>query len=146
MGILTGDVQINAEASCLIVSQKHGAFGIFRVSLIPFPIQMTTEILRSMLYRGADLIRDLEFVVFDEVHYVNDAEVSPALLTHRQAMGTNNRHHTARSRLGGSDNHATRPREYHLIICDRAQHAGVRFLGWVSPLRWQPLKLTLISS
>lgn len=29
-----------------------------------------------MLYRGADLIRDVEFVIFDEVHYVNDAEVS----------------------------------------------------------------------
>lgn len=53
VGILTGDVQINAEASCLI---------------------MTTEILRSMLYRGADLIRDVEFVIFDEVHYVNDQE------------------------------------------------------------------------
>ncbi|KAF3768594.1 antiviral helicase [Cryphonectria parasitica EP155] len=53
VGILTGDVQINPEASCLI---------------------MTTEILRSMLYRGADLIRDVEFVIFDEVHYVNDAE------------------------------------------------------------------------
>lgn len=53
VGILTGDVQINAEASCLI---------------------MTTEILRSMLYRGADLIRDVEFVIFDEVHYVNDFE------------------------------------------------------------------------
>ena len=39
---------------------------------------MTTEILRSMLYRGADLIRDLEFVIFDEVHYVKDAEVSEA--------------------------------------------------------------------
>ncbi|KAI5302228.1 hypothetical protein KEM56_000900 [Ascosphaera pollenicola] len=53
VGILTGDVQINPEASCLI---------------------MTTEILRSMLYRGADLIRDVEFVIFDEVHYVNDTE------------------------------------------------------------------------
>ncbi|KAI1186549.1 DSHCT domain-containing protein [Nemania serpens] len=53
VGILTGDVQINPEASCLI---------------------MTTEILRSMLYRGADLIRDVEFVIFDEVHYVNDFE------------------------------------------------------------------------
>lgn len=39
------------------------------------PYQMTTEILRSMLYKGADLIRDVEFVIFDEVHYVNDAEV-----------------------------------------------------------------------
>mgnify|MGYP001025617856 FL=1 len=54
VGLLTGDVQINKEASCLI---------------------MTTEILRSMLYRGADLIRDVEWVIFDEVHYVNDAEV-----------------------------------------------------------------------
>lgn len=36
---------------------------------------MTTEILRSMLYKGADLIRDVEWVVFDEVHYVSDAEV-----------------------------------------------------------------------
>ncbi|KAL1412136.1 Antiviral helicase ski2 [Vanrija albida] len=53
VGILTGDVQINPEGSCLI---------------------MTTEILRSMLYKGADLIRDIEFVIFDEVHYVNDAE------------------------------------------------------------------------
>ena len=53
VGILTGDVQINPEASCLI---------------------MTTEILRSMLYRGADVIRDVEFVIFDEVHYVNDFE------------------------------------------------------------------------
>ena len=35
---------------------------------------MTTEILRSMLYRGSDIVRDVEFVVFDEVHYVNDAE------------------------------------------------------------------------
>ncbi|KAI9721090.1 MAG: hypothetical protein M1812_002571 [Candelaria pacifica] len=53
VGILTGDVQINPEASCLI---------------------MTTEILRSMLYRGADIIRDVEYVIFDEVHYVNDLE------------------------------------------------------------------------
>jgi hypothetical protein len=41
--------------------------------------QMTTEILRSMLYKGADLIRDVEFVIFDEVHYVNDSEVSYGL-------------------------------------------------------------------
>lgn len=53
VGLLTGDVQINPDADCLI---------------------MTTEILRSMLYRGADLIRDVEFVIFDEVHYVNDQD------------------------------------------------------------------------
>ncbi|GCB72592.1 hypothetical protein scyTo_0002073 [Scyliorhinus torazame] len=53
VGLLTGDVQLHPEASCLI---------------------MTTEILRSMLYNGSDAIRDLEWVIFDEVHYVNDAE------------------------------------------------------------------------
>ena len=53
VGLITGDVSINPEASCLI---------------------LTTEILRSMLYRGADIIRDIEWVIFDEVHYVNDAE------------------------------------------------------------------------
>ncbi|KAM6184482.1 LOW QUALITY PROTEIN: superkiller complex protein 2, partial [Sarcoramphus papa] len=53
VGLLTGDVQLRPEASCLI---------------------MTTEILRSMLYNGSDIIRDLEWVIFDEVHYINDAE------------------------------------------------------------------------
>ncbi|GAB0201588.1 helicase SKI2W [Grus japonensis] len=53
VGLLTGDVQLRPEASCLI---------------------MTTEILRSMLYNGSDVIRDLEWVIFDEVHYINDAE------------------------------------------------------------------------
>ncbi|KAG1701720.1 Helicase SKI2W [Nymphon striatum] len=53
VGLLTGDVQLRPEASCLI---------------------MTTEILKSMLYKGSDVIRDLEWVIFDEVHYINDAE------------------------------------------------------------------------
>ncbi|GAB5366303.1 hypothetical protein AAMO2058_001132300, partial [Amorphochlora amoebiformis] len=48
-----GDVSINPDGTCLI---------------------LTTEILRSMLYRGADLIRDIEWVIFDEVHYINDRE------------------------------------------------------------------------
>lgn len=53
VGLLTGDVQLHPEAFCLI---------------------MTTEILRSMLYNGSEVIRDLEWVIFDEVHYINDAE------------------------------------------------------------------------
>ena len=40
VGLITGDLQIGADSSCLI---------------------MTTEILRSMLYRGADLVRDIEW-------------------------------------------------------------------------------------
>jgi len=53
VGILTGDVSINREASCLI---------------------MTTEILRSMLYHGADILRDVECVVFDECHFISNDE------------------------------------------------------------------------
>jgi len=55
VGLVTGDVQINPSASVLI---------------------MTTEILRSMLYNGSDVIRDLEWVVFDEIHYLNNEEVN----------------------------------------------------------------------
>lgn len=53
VGLITGDVQLYTAAPCLI---------------------MTTEILRSMLYNGSDVVRDLEWVIFDEVHYINDAE------------------------------------------------------------------------
>lgn len=54
VGLLTGDLQINQTASCLI---------------------MTTEILQSMLYCASDVLRDLEFVIFDEVHYINNEDV-----------------------------------------------------------------------
>lgn len=53
VGLVTGDVSINETAQCVI---------------------MTTEILRSMLYRGADVIRDVRFVIFDEVQFLNDEE------------------------------------------------------------------------
>ena len=33
-----------------------------------------------MLYNGSDVIRDLEWVIFDEVHYINDAEVLPCMI------------------------------------------------------------------
>lgn len=59
VGLLTGDLQINSNASCLII---------------------TTEILQSMLYCASDVLRDLEFVIFDEVHYINNDEVSKTLI------------------------------------------------------------------
>ena len=33
---------------------------------------MTTEILRNMLYRGADSIKNIEWIIFDEIHYINN--------------------------------------------------------------------------
>jgi len=53
VGLMTGDVTINPSASCLV---------------------MTTEILRSMLYRGSELMREVAWVIFDEVHYMRDKE------------------------------------------------------------------------
>lgn len=29
-----------------------------------------------MLYNGSEVIRELEWVIFDEVHYINDSEVT----------------------------------------------------------------------
>lgn len=28
-----------------------------------------------MLYNGSDVIRDVEWVIFDEIHYINDIDV-----------------------------------------------------------------------
>ncbi|KAG0174677.1 ATP-dependent RNA helicase mtr4 [Apophysomyces sp. BC1034] len=53
VGLMTGDVTINPQASCLV---------------------MTTEILRSMLYRGSEVIREVAWVVYDEIHYMRDSE------------------------------------------------------------------------
>ncbi len=53
VGILTGDVSINSEAPLLI---------------------MTTEIYRNSLFENADRIRKIGWVVFDEVHYLDDAQ------------------------------------------------------------------------
>ena len=53
VGLITGDTTVSPSHSCLV---------------------MTTEILRSMLYRGDDSIRAITWVVFDEVHYMKDAE------------------------------------------------------------------------
>jgi ATP-dependent RNA helicase DOB1 len=51
VGLMTGDVTINPTATCLV---------------------MTTEILRSMLYRGSEIMREVGWVVFDEIHYLRD--------------------------------------------------------------------------
>ncbi|KAF8128420.1 antiviral helicase [Boletus edulis] len=53
VGLMTGDVTINPTATCLV---------------------MTTEILRSMLYRGSEIMREVAWVIFDEIHYMRDKE------------------------------------------------------------------------
>ncbi|CAM9721618.1 unnamed protein product [Chrysoparadoxa australica] len=68
VGLMTGDITINPDATCLI---------------------MTTEILRSMLYRGSEIMREVAWVIYDEVHYMRDKsrgvvwEESIILLPHK---------------------------------------------------------------
>ena len=51
VGLMTGDVTINTNASCIV---------------------MTTEILRNMLYKGSEMVKEIAWVIFDEVHYMRD--------------------------------------------------------------------------
>lgn len=51
VGLLTGDQTINRDAPILVV---------------------TTEVLRNMLFQRDDMIRDVGYVVLDEVHYLAD--------------------------------------------------------------------------
>ena len=51
VGLLTGDTTINSEAPLVV---------------------MTTEVLRNMIYSNSHTMRDLGFVVMDEVHYLAD--------------------------------------------------------------------------
>ncbi|KAI4375499.1 hypothetical protein MLD38_013361 [Melastoma candidum] len=53
VGLMTGDVTIEPNASCLV---------------------MTTEIWRMMQYKGSELLREVAWVIFDEVHYMRDRE------------------------------------------------------------------------
>jgi ATP-dependent RNA helicase DOB1 len=53
VGLMTGDITLNPTAQILV---------------------MTTEILRSMLYRGSELMREVAWVIYDEVHYMRDKE------------------------------------------------------------------------
>ena len=51
VGLLTGDSSINSEAPVVV---------------------MTTEVLRNMIYAGSSTLKNLGYVVMDEVHYLAD--------------------------------------------------------------------------
>ncbi|MBI2146374.1 DEAD/DEAH box helicase [Candidatus Woesearchaeota archaeon] len=53
IGLMTGDVVINPHAKVLI---------------------MTTEIYRNMVVSNDEEVKDIVYVIFDEIHYINDIE------------------------------------------------------------------------
>lgn len=56
VGLLTGDVAIDGDAPVVV---------------------MTTEVLRNMIYAGSSALDDLDVVVLDEVHFLQDAYRGP---------------------------------------------------------------------
>src|SRR3989338_5535148 len=53
VGLMTGDIVINPQAKVLI---------------------MTTEIYRNMVVSQDEDLADVAYVIFDEIHYINDPE------------------------------------------------------------------------
>lgn len=51
VGLLTGDVTMNPDATCLV---------------------MSVDVLRDKIYRDEPLIHDLAWVIFDDVHFIGD--------------------------------------------------------------------------
>lgn len=42
--------------------------------MLTFSFVSVFQILRSMLYRGSEVMREVAWVIFDEIHYMRDAE------------------------------------------------------------------------
>jgi ATP-dependent RNA helicase DOB1 len=53
VGLITGDISVNPEATCLV---------------------MTTEILRNMLFKSSQVAKETAWIIFDEVHYMKDRD------------------------------------------------------------------------
>jgi hypothetical protein len=83
VGLMTGDMTINPTATCLI---------------------MTTEILRNMLYRGSEIMREVAWVIYDEVSRLplpsvpdSTTLLGPLHARQRERRGVGGEHHLAPS-------------------------------------------------
>ena len=70
VGLMTGDVSINQHAACMVMARARARARTpptcrRRRYVLPCRVQ-TTEILRSMGYRGGELLADVGWVIFDE--------------------------------------------------------------------------------
>ena len=98
VGLMTGDVTINPTASCLV---------------------MTTEILRSMLYRGSEVMREVAWVVFDEIHYLRDkCKLNSG---HRMVSAANYSSNSTRCCVGGNYNSPSRQGSLGISFRDYSQ-------------------------
>ena len=95
VGLMTGDMTINPNATCLI---------------------MTTEILRSMLYRGSEVMREVAWVIYDEVHYMRDKERG----------------------VVWEESIILLPHKVRFVFLSATIPNAPEFVGWVSKLHYQP--------
>lgn len=89
VGIITGDVSINPDAPCLIMTTEifRYAFSfawvhLLMVTFLPDLIENLLSLIfvstyRSMLYRNDPMIQDTSCIIFDEIHYMNNRERGP---------------------------------------------------------------------
>lgn len=71
IGLITGDVQINVnyESGSTSLASRLANSDCSQPNICTI---MTTEILLTMLYKNEKFLKNVEFVVFDECHYIND--------------------------------------------------------------------------
>ena len=70
-GILTGDIKFNPEADCLIMTTEILRNTLFHKKSIE---EKTFEADKLPLHFDMDFKSELACVIFDEVHYINDAD------------------------------------------------------------------------
>lgn len=71
IGLITGDVQINVnyDSGSTSLAARRANSDCSQPNICTI---MTTEILLTMLYKNEKFLKNVEFVVFDECHYIND--------------------------------------------------------------------------
>ena len=70
-GILTGDIKTNPEADCLIMTTEILRNTLFQKQMVE---EKTLTETQSSLHFEIDIHNELAVVIFDEVHYINDAD------------------------------------------------------------------------
>ena len=82
-GILTGDIKFNPEADCLIMTTEILRNTLFQKTMMKNTskdgeseesAKEQTQTLETLLNFNMDFENELKCVIFDEVHYINDAD------------------------------------------------------------------------
>ena len=77
-----------------------------------------------MLYNRSNTLKSLEWVIMDEIHYLNDAEVRRS--TSMTTFSADRAHLPERFRLGRGIDHAARPRGFNYAQRNGVQRARIR--------------------